>query len=1067
MGVVAEEGFRTYWDRVTWNGTWSAEDDRVSRFYVPLLARASTYDRMAGFFTSSALSLAAAGLSRFLAGEGVMRLIVGAQLEREDVEAIEEGEPLENAVARVLLTSDAMGDPASIVGAHRRNVLGWLAREGRIQIKVGVPLDAKGVPLKPAHASKYFHSKYGIFTDRSNPADRVAFIGSDNETWSGWVGNHETFAAFPTWLEQVWEYNGAPLVALFDAHWRNRPDEGWRVLDLHEAVRKELVKWATGDEPPIGSDPEEQIEDAGDLIDDNLSEAQPTQEVDERLKTLAEAPRKDGGTGVGLVTAGVEPLPHQAALARRAVQTWPRGYLLADEVGLGKTIEAGFVIRELLLSGRASRFLLLVPAAVLRQWQEELAEKLSLRVNRFEGGEFYDPDNLPVAWAGSPWAAFPIVLASSHLARRRDRLREVLASGPWDLVLVDEAHHARRRGSKTNGSPNQLLTLLHEMRRENAWDGLLLATATPMQMYAHEAWDLVELLGLPGHWSESAKEFIRYFEEIREKFDNRQWNFLSIMARDNFTDPAARPDPILDGKIRAELGKVKARRVREVSNDGLSSARAKAIGEDLRPWVDTWLLTNNPMRDRVFRSTRTTMRAYANAGLLPPGTVIPDRVVSDDFITMTPEERELYERIRSYIRRSYNRYKTGTQAQKALGFIMTIYRRRLTSSFQAIRLSLERRLRVLEEKQTAADLVDEDDLTADPALPLEDLEKTPTEELEAEIVVLKEFIADLHDLPPDESKMARLHGLIEGSFKAGHETVLVFTQYADTMNYLMDQLATAYGTRVMCYSGAGGRRRNPDSGEWEEVSKMQAKNLFREGREVSILIGTDSLSEGLNLQTCGRVINYDMPWNFMRVEQRIGRVDRIGGQPTVEVSNLFYEDTIEEQIYRGIAEGHEGFSWIVGPAQPVLAAVEVAIQEHELAEVDDDAPTLMSQPRIEEIIEGLRIEIENAQAQAVTLAKFEGTDADPDANNFHPAANLADIDDVLRAVPATSEQLWKHPDIVGAWLVQDDQSNKVAVTFDREVLARYSPEVRLLTYGDPLFDLVMRRAGIGMTQPGE
>jgi superfamily II DNA or RNA helicase len=1059
MTAPTPEGLRAYWDRVGWKGTWSAEDDRVSRFYVPLLSRSVAYDRMAGYFTSSALTLAAAGLRHFLAGNGVMRLIVGAQLDPRDVRAIEGGEPLDEAVARVLLGSDAMAEATEVVSEHRRNVLGWMAKEGRLQVKIGVPLDASGAPLAAKDTTRYFHSKYGIFTDHGDPADRVAFIGSDNETHQGWVGNHETFAAFPTWLSEVWEWNGADLVAKFDAHWTDRPDEGWRVLDLHEAVREKLVEWAVGEAPLLTPDPEEEDPTIHGIAFGGF----PPVEPDSRLVALMDAPRKDGGTGVGLVTAGVEPLPHQMSLARRVVESWPRGYLLADEVGLGKTIEAGFVIRELLLSGQAERFLLLVPAAVLRQWQEELAEKIGLRVNRFENGEFYDPDNCPVpasAWqAKTPWAAFPIVLASSHLARRRDHQREVVASGPWDLVLVDEAHHARRQGSKPTGTPNHLLSLLQDLRQADAWKALVLATATPMQMQAHEAWDLIELLGLPGRWASSAADFIRYFDEIRHDFDKRQWAFVSSMAKDHFADPAASPDPVLERKVK-DLGRVKARRVASVSKDGLTQSQAKALDADLCPWVDTWLLTNNPMRDRVFRSTRTTLRAYRDAGMLPPEAVIPDRDVDDRFIEMTVDERELYDRIRTYIRRSYNRYKKGTRAQQALGFIMTVYRRRLTSSFQAIRLSLERRLAVLEGKRTANELITEDDYTADPTLPLEELEKTPTEELEAEIFELRDFIAALRDLPPDESKMACLHRLIDESLKAGQDTVLVFTQYADTMNYLMDQLSTAYGSRVMCHSGGGGRRLNAATGEWETLTKKETKTLFREGREVNILIGTDSLSEGLNLQTCGRLVNYDMPWNFMRVEQRIGRVDRIGGQPRVEVTNLFYKDTIEEQIYRGIAEDHGGFSWIVGPAQPVLGAVEDAIQQHELATDEDSPASLMGDKSIEQIIKELRIDIEKAQAQAVTLADFEDADADPHASDLDPAATLTDIEETLLAVPTTRDQLWKHPDIEGAWFVQDEQSNKIAVTFSREVLAAYSPEIRLLTFGDPLFDLMLSRAGV-------
>ena len=149
------------------------------------LSGPGAYDRMAGYFTSSALSLAAAGLSSFIANGGVMRLIVGAQLDPDDVDAIERGEPLSEAVARVFC------DPMSSGDAHQRRRRAppqrtGLARQGGSNRNQGGgssrPRD--GQPLRPAEATKYFHSKYGIFTDcTEDPADRVAFIGSDNETW--------------------------------------------------------------------------------------------------------------------------------------------------------------------------------------------------------------------------------------------------------------------------------------------------------------------------------------------------------------------------------------------------------------------------------------------------------------------------------------------------------------------------------------------------------------------------------------------------------------------------------------------------------------------------------------------------------------------------------------------------------------------------------------------------------------------------------------------------------------------------------------------------------------------
>jgi ERCC4-related helicase len=1073
MAMPSErESFQAYWERVGWQGIWTAMDSRVSRFYVPLLARAVRYDRMAGYFSSSALGLAAAGLGDFLASGGVMRLIVGAQLDEDDVDAIERGELLEEAVVRRLFSSNAFEDVTSDGAQFRRRVLGWMVREGHLQIKVGVPLDSGGRPLRPAQSSKYFHSKYGIFTDHAELPNRVAFIGSDNETFQGWVGNHETFAAFPSWLDQVWENSGVDLVSLFEAHWRHRPDDGWAVLDLHEAVRDKLIAWAHGEEPPVGLDPED-VEG-----ETPLPKPGPSGATDQRLVDLAEAPRRDGGTYVGLVTAGVEPLPHQISLVRRVVDSWPRGYLLADEVGLGKTIEAGFVIRELLLTGKAETFLLLVPAAVLGQWQEELNEKLALRVNRYDDGVFYDPDGREVPFRGSPWSAFPIVLATSHLARRRDRREEILNAGPWDVVLLDEAHHARRRGKNPNGEMNEMLRLIDAMRRNNSFKTLLLATATPMQMYPHEAWDLVRELGTYGRWADSVELFVKYFEQLHLPFDERDWSLLSHMAQDAFLDEKAKSSPKVERRL-SELGYARQVYVRDIATHGLSQSQARNFDSELRTATDVWLHENNPMRDRVFRNTRETLRRYREAGLLHD--TIPDRRVDDRFVTMTDQERELYKRIRTYIKRSYNRFQEGTKQQQALGFIMTVYRRRLTSSFKAIELSLERRLDVLVNKRLAAELLDEDDREADPGL-FDLNEGLAVEELEHEISELRSFIADLKALPPDESKMKELHKLLETAFRNGHRTVLIFTQYTDTMNHIVDQLSTQYGSTVMSYSGAGGRRRVA-SGEWVGVSKKETKNLFREGKDIRILVGTDSLSEGLNLQTCGRVINFDMPWNFMRVEQRIGRLDRIGGQRVVEATNLFYKDTIEEQVYRGIAESHGGFTWIVGPAQPVLANLEQRIRDVELGpeefgEADDRATlwdggvfnhpdTLLGgEPfgreavTVASIIEDLRREIEQAQRQPVSLATFESVDADESVRDLSPAATLDSVREVLLAVPATRSQLVEHPEIDEAWLVHDERGEQVAVTFDRNVLATFSPNLRLLTYGEPLFDSILRRAGI-------
>lgn len=277
------------------------------------------------------------------------------------------------------------------------------------------------------------------------------------------------------------------------------------------------------------------------------------------------------------------------------------------------------------------------------------------------------------------WNACPIVLASSHLARRRSRRAEVLAAKPWDVVLVDEAHHAWRRGSKPTDTPNSLLALLVEMKARGSWRTMYLASANPMQMHAHEAWDLLQLLGLTRRWGESAETFIRYYQELRELFGERDWEFLKRLSEDFFSDPTVSTDAVLEGQVRAALGMAGSRPIRKFHQDGLMEESAE--------------------------------------GILPKGVTIPAREVRDRFIPFTSAEAKLYERIERYISHFYDAYMKGPKAQKPLGFIMTVYRRRLTSSFLAIEHSLRSRREILLGTASAQALLDPDDVAAIEAPP--------------------------------------------------------------------------------------------------------------------------------------------------------------------------------------------------------------------------------------------------------------------------------------------------------------------------------------------------------------
>lgn len=1007
-------------------GRYRGFDNRVEGFYLPVLARAVRYDRLVGYWRSSSLVVAATGLSAFARNKGRMRVIAGAELTDADIEAIRHGVPLEEALAaRLIASPEEAGD---IVADHRYEVLAWMLKEDLLEIRIGVRVDSDGQPLPPAEAGASFHSKFGVFEDANG--DLIAFSGSDNETASGWRNNHETFHVYRSWgSTETWIEHGYPTIQDFEQHWDDSVP-GWKVIEFPDEARDFLLRRAPAEQdwvPP--EDPE-------------------TPKAQAELTRIREAPKERDGSGVGFVTLPIEPWPHQASIASRVLETWPRSYLLADEVGLGKTIETGLIVRELLLSGNANRILLLVPASVQRQWQEELWEKFLLDVPSYNGKGFtnYDRESVVGPAGANPWSAFPVVLASSHLARMRSRRIQVLTGGPWDLVFVDEAHHARRRGIGGTEGANQLLQLLRELRDSKVSRALLLATATPMQMNTHEVRDLLDIFTLPGRWAIEV-DFEAYYRQLNEPDPKaRDWELLRDMLRDFKAQPDVQPNRVLEDRVQSLPGPARTL-IRHLHQMPISGSDLAARPPEQRQVFDAWFRVNTPIKDRVFRTTRQALREYQRQGILGAEATIPRRRINDEMIDFeTKAESELYERVEGYITRYYGIYNQDVKT-RPLGFIMTVYRRRLTSSLNAVYLSLSRRLGALRQEASLDQMLDEDDLYALEAFDFDaETLSDRAKDYGAEMSELASFIDDLRSAIPTDTKGERLAKDIQHAFEAGHRTVVVFTQFADTLNWLRDVLVRTYGSQIACYTGQGGSRWDGSSRKWAPIPKEDLKNLFRAGREVRILLGTDALSEGLNLQTCDRLFNYDMPWNFMRVEQRIGRIDRIGGRPEVVVTNYFYRDTVEEQVYTGIKDDAEWFESVVGPAQPVLARVEEAISTLAMR-----SPDAARQQAIDLELAEVRMAIKDAQQRPVTLDTLE-TEKVLSLSGYAslPAINLEEIEAILKSHAATASRMRPHPDLPRTYLVEAP-GEKPLMTFDRKVYDE-NPDIAFMTYGHPVFD---------------
>ncbi|MCE9554580.1 MAG: DEAD/DEAH box helicase family protein [Planctomycetes bacterium] len=1028
-------------------------DNRLTDFFIPALSESVKYDRAAGYFSSSMLAVAAAGVSRMIGNGGKMRLLCGADLTEDDVQAIRRGEDLGMKLAHAM--KKRLFVPENVLVERRLEAMAWMVATGQLEIKVVLPTDSKGAPLAASKSDAYYHPKEGMFIDAEG--NQLGFSGSVNESATALEDNYESFMVFNSW-----DTSPAHLGQIrikFDRLWEGK-EKDWLALPIPEAVRLELLKFRPAQPPlfdPLEPKPEPVV----------VPEDKPRLGAEQReriiFQFLRDAPYMINAGRLGLETSTVRPWPHQVHVIDSIVERFPERFMLCDEVGLGKTIEAGSAIRQLVLSGRVKRMLILVPRSVLVQWQEELYEKFVLNIPRYDGHSFWDVFGREIkAPAGpNPWDAHPLLLASSHLAKRRERQEQLAEATGWDLLVVDEAHHARRKDflNREQYRPNRLLELLNgadgRPGLKDKTKGMMLLTATPMQIDPVEVWDLLRVLGLGGRWGAFEDNFLRYFNELRTPLEDIYWPFMLDMLADYF-DTGGQWDEHFVGVAETKLGPVEWDQLK-----GLPwASNPESIIKQLSPAGQAMLLRmarqHTPLRRYVFRNTRSLLRRYVQAGLLKEN--VPERDPRPVWIPMTDDEWDLYQRIEQYIRDHYQRYE---EERKGLGFIMTVYRRRLTSSFAAIQKSLERRKAFLQDKagkdQTGGlaedDTDDTDELESDvsefllPGLDSLEMKRLFLDEVD----YIEDFLADLRSLGSD-SKFEQLTRDLAQLLKQ-RDSILIFTQYTDTMDYLRDKLRQVYGDQVACYSGRGGERWNGKA--WIGTSKETIKTAFRDKQEIKILLCTESASEGLNLQTCGMLINYDMPWNPMRVEQRIGRIDRIGQVYTkVWVRNYFYERTVEADIYQRLDNRIGSFENVVGELQPILARVARTIEAAAMA-TDERRGKLIAQE-----VAAINKMVESSEVSGLDLDKL--VDDTVSAPKSLPApVTLTELERTIIGSQALGERFTPHPRIAGAHLL-DWAGNAVEVTFNPALFDQHPNTLQLLSFGSDLMAAVL-----GAVEPPE
>ena len=443
-----------------------------------------------------------------------------------------------------------------------------------------------------------------------------------------------------------------------------------------------------------------------------------------------------------------------------------------------------------------------------------------------------------------------------------------------------------------------------------------------MQVTQLELRDLLLHVGLSGRLGDE-DGFLRYFAELaKPERSAAAWEWLGQALRSTPRPPQGLGEKACLERIEQRLGPVQRKRIESFGAEGSDTAQlVEDLGAQGREELLVWLRQLSPVGQYVTRHSRVTLKRYREQGVLDEP--LADRDVESVPVPFTREESELYDELDDLLGRLMERHGT----RRGAGFVLTVYRRRLTSSWEAIRRTLERRLShehqlVLDAEDLLEEAEEEEGVETGDGATVDDAAAVPLDD--ADLAAIRAYVERITRLPTD-SKLDQLREHVDEARATG-QSLIVFTQFTDTLDYLLTHLRPAYGATLATFTGGGGRVWDADQERWVEISKRELVEEIRSGR-ITILLATDAASEGLNLQACSYLVNFDMPWNPMRAEQRIGRIDRLGQlRPVVTVRNYFIPGTVEESVYEALRTRIDDFADLLGNLQPILGATEQAFR---------------------------------------------------------------------------------------------------------------------------------------------
>ncbi len=844
------------------------------------LKNAKSYDRIAGYFSSSILEVVGEEIDSI---EGKIRIICNSDLDIRDVATAK-------SAANGIRKEWCDFKPEELENSSERfKKLYELLASGKMQVRV-LPNDKFGL----------IHGKAGVIT--LSDGSKTSFLGSANESLSGWKLNYEL----------VWEDSSEGAVKWvqeeFDSLWEDGaaiPLSDFVIEDIKRISEREVI---------------ETVEDWREKEDTDAS------------SVVVESPVYREQLGLW---------EHQKYFIDRAFYDHkkPHGarYILADQVGLGKTIQLAMSAQLMALYGDKP-ILIIVPKTLIWQWQEEMNNLLDMPSAVWDGKSWVDENGLEHIGKNIKKCPRRVGIISQGLIVAKSEIIYRLLEQEYECIIVDECHRARRKNlgeGKEHHSPgpNNLYEFLLEASLKTK--SMLLATATPIQMYPVELWDLMNILsqkndsvlGSPASfWRKRnmiskglklimGKETIEYsdtenWEWIRNPFPPKHENtlFASLRMKANMAD-----DEFVYNKSIMELTQADQQRVGNLLSQGFYEHYNPYIRHVIRREREYLENTINP-------DTGEPYLQKINVELLGED--------DEDVLALNTYLKEAYGYAEAFCRELGKR-------NKGAGFLKTLLLKRIGSSIEAGRNTGNK---MLNEWNTYIDeVIGEEDCENEKDIEKSSEIKDLTRE---EKILLRKYVKALESTEAVDPKYEKTVELLRDENWIGRGTI-IFSQYFDTARWIGENLSKEFEHEIIGLYAGGTKSGIFEDGKFKAKDKETIKEMVRE-RDIKVLVGTDAASEGLNLQTLGCLINIDLPWNPTRLEQRKGRIQRIGQvYDTIYIYNMRYKDSIEDKVHSRLSKRLKHISDVFGQVPDVLEDVwiNIALGEEEKAlQIIDEVP---------------------------------------------------------------------------------------------------------------------------------